>query len=66
MFNWTPRHLNATNVKYKFTLTELWDEGIDPQTFARSPPQTKLQNALITFHELPSKGFFCLVQPLKK
>jgi len=39
VFNWTPRHLNATNVEYEFTLTELWDEGIDPQTaFFTSPP----------------------------
>lgn len=39
VFNWTPRHLNATNVDYEFTLTELWDEGIDPQTaFQISPP----------------------------
>ena len=39
VFNWTPRHLNATNVQYEFTLTELWDEGIDPQTaFFTSPP----------------------------
>ncbi len=32
IFQWTPRHLNATNVSYEFTLTELWDNQMDPQT----------------------------------
>ena len=31
VFQWTPRHLNATNVSYEFTLTELWDNQMDPQ-----------------------------------
>ena len=39
IFNWTPRHLNATGVQYEFTLKELWDTGIDPQAaFLSSPP----------------------------
>ena len=38
-FTWTPRHLNATNVEYEFTLKELWDVSTDPQTeFIKSPP----------------------------
>ncbi len=38
-FTWTPRHLNATNVEYEFTLKELWDRTTDPQTdFLKSPP----------------------------
>jgi len=38
IFNWTPRHLNATNVQYEFTLKELWDTQIDPQAaFLVSP-----------------------------
>jgi len=38
IFNWTPRHLNATNVQYEFTLKELWDSHIDPQAaFVTSP-----------------------------
>ncbi|GGX29408.1 hypothetical protein GCM10007384_33310 [Aquimarina muelleri] len=38
-FTWTPRHLNATNVEYEFTLKELWDTNTDPQTdFLKSPP----------------------------
>lgn len=31
IFQWTPRHLNATNVSYEFTLTELWDNQMNPQ-----------------------------------
>ncbi len=31
VFQWTPRHLNATNVSYEFTLVELWDNQMDPQ-----------------------------------
>ncbi|MEM9685529.1 MAG: hypothetical protein AAF934_01235 [Bacteroidota bacterium] len=39
VFNWTPRHINATNIKYEFTLTEIWDTDIDPQAaFLSSPP----------------------------
>ncbi len=38
-FTWTPRHLNATNVEYEFTLKELWDRNTNPQTdFLKSPP----------------------------
>ncbi|WP_025741308.1 fibronectin type III domain-containing protein [Aquimarina pacifica] len=38
IFNWTPRHLNATNVQYEFTLKELWDTGMNPQAaFVVSP-----------------------------
>ncbi len=39
IFQWTPRHLNATNVQYEFTLAELWDEYMDPQAaFLASRP----------------------------
>ncbi|MDC1285516.1 hypothetical protein N8Z33_02390, partial [Flavobacteriaceae bacterium] len=38
IFNWTPRHLNATNVDYEFTIKELWDKGQNPQAaFLASP-----------------------------
>jgi hypothetical protein len=38
IFNWTPRHLNATNVQYEFTIKELWDTGMNPQAaFMVSP-----------------------------
>ncbi|WP_132066145.1 MULTISPECIES: fibronectin type III domain-containing protein [Aquimarina] len=39
IFQWTPRHLNATNVEYEFTLSELWDNGMNPQAaFLASRP----------------------------
>lgn len=39
IFQWTPRHLNATNVEYEFTLVELWDTHMDPQAaFLASTP----------------------------
>lgn len=31
LFQWTPRHLNATNVSYEFSLLELVDTFISPQ-----------------------------------
>ncbi|MFB9056642.1 hypothetical protein ACFFU9_07765 [Mariniflexile ostreae] len=38
IFQWTPRHANATNVSYEFELRELWDNQIDPQAaFLASP-----------------------------
>ncbi|WP_369049318.1 deaminase domain-containing protein [Tenacibaculum sp. UWU-22] len=38
IFQWTPRHTNATNVSYEFELRELWDNQIDPQAaFLASP-----------------------------
>ncbi len=46
VFQWTPRHLNATNVQYEFTLAELWDPKMDPQAaFLASRPlyQTTLR-----------------------
>ncbi|GAA4279015.1 EndoU domain-containing protein [Aquimarina mytili] len=39
VFDWTPRHLNATNVQYEFTISELWDTQMDPQAgFLASRP----------------------------
>ena len=39
VFQWTPRHLNATNVQYEFTLAELWNDRMDPQAaFLASRP----------------------------
>lgn len=39
IFQWTPRHLNATNVTYEFTLAEIWDTQMDPQAaFLASRP----------------------------
>ncbi|WP_160112230.1 hypothetical protein [Aquimarina sp. AU58] len=39
IFQWTPRHFNATNVEYEFVLSELWDNGMNPQAaFLASRP----------------------------
>jgi hypothetical protein len=51
IFQWTPRHLNATNVSYEFTLAELWDTQMDPQAaFLASRPlyqTTTFSNTLL-------------------
>jgi len=39
LFQWTPRHINVTNVEYEFSLVEIWDFTMDPQAvFLASPP----------------------------
>lgn len=32
VFQWTPRHLNVSNVEYEFSLVEIWDDYVNPQT----------------------------------
>ncbi|WP_299681690.1 fibronectin type III domain-containing protein [uncultured Tenacibaculum sp.] len=31
-FQWTPRHINVSNVEYEFSLVEIWDNNVNPQT----------------------------------
>lgn len=38
LFTWTPRHTNATNVQYEFTLKEIWDTRNPQATFLASVP----------------------------
>lgn len=39
VFQWTPRHLNVTNVEYQLDIVEVWDNQVDPQqAFLSSPP----------------------------
>lgn len=39
LFQWTPRHINVTNVEYELSIVEVWDYQVDPQTaFLSSPP----------------------------
>ncbi len=39
VFQWTPRHINVSNVEYELSIVEIWDDGVDPQTaFLSSPP----------------------------
>ncbi|TPN89251.1 fibronectin type III domain-containing protein [Aquimarina algicola] len=38
-FQWTPRHINVSNVQYELSIVEIWDQTIDPQAaFLASPP----------------------------
>ncbi len=38
IFQWTPRHTNATNVSYDFELRELWDVTMDPRAAFLAAP----------------------------
>ncbi|WP_108869405.1 fibronectin type III domain-containing protein [Aquimarina aquimarini] len=39
VFQWTPRHINVSNVAYEFSIVEIWDDRVDPQTaFLSVPP----------------------------
>lgn len=52
VFDWTPRHLNATNVEYEFIISELWDTQMDPQAaFLASRPlyQTKTRATTLLY-----------------
>ncbi|TDQ29740.1 fibronectin type III domain-containing protein [Tenacibaculum caenipelagi] len=31
-FQWTPRHINVSNVEYEFSIVEVWDNLVNPQT----------------------------------
>ncbi|WP_340201823.1 fibronectin type III domain-containing protein [Ascidiimonas sp. W6] len=38
-FQWTPRHINVSNVQYELSIAEIWDNTVDPQAaFLSSPP----------------------------
>ena len=56
IFQWTPRHINATGVSYEFELRELWDAGVDPQTaFLSSPNLYKGTTLSPTLHYGPGE-----------
>jgi len=39
VFQWAPRHINVSNVEYEFSIVEIWDDFVDPQTaFLSAPP----------------------------
>ena len=47
LFQWTPRHINVSNVQYELSIVEIWDQTMDPQAaFLASPPifQTTTSN----------------------
>ncbi|WP_108866376.1 fibronectin type III domain-containing protein [Aquimarina aquimarini] len=39
LFQWTPRHINVSNVQYELSIVEIWDQTMNPQAaFLGSPP----------------------------
>lgn len=39
VFQWTPRHINVSNVEYELSIVEIWDNYVDPQAaFFSMPP----------------------------
>jgi len=50
VFQWTPRHINVSNVQYELIIAELWDVNIDPQAaFLSSPPTFQTTTTQTTF-----------------
>ncbi len=50
VFQWTPRHINVSNVQYELTISEIWDLNIDPQAaFLSSPPIFQTTTTQTTF-----------------
>ncbi|MFS4491326.1 hypothetical protein [Maribacter sp. 2308TA10-17] len=52
VFQWTPRHINVSNVEYELSIVEIWDNQIDHQAaFLSSPPifQTTIPNTTYVY-----------------
>lgn len=50
VFQWTPRHINVSNVEYELSMVEIWDDMVDPQTaFLTSPPFFQTTTRTTTF-----------------
>ncbi|QCX40669.1 hypothetical protein FF125_20310 [Aureibaculum algae] len=52
LFQWTPRHLNVSNVEYEFSLVEIHDNVMSPDAiFVSSPPiyQTTTQTTMLLY-----------------
>ncbi|MAQ75873.1 MAG: hypothetical protein CL613_06030, partial [Aquimarina sp.] len=55
VFQWTPRHINVSNVQYELSIVEIWDDTVDPQTaFLTSPPIFQATTRANTFIYGPS------------
>ncbi|MCX2680553.1 fibronectin type III domain-containing protein [Galbibacter sp. EGI 63066] len=55
VFQWTPRHINVTNVEYELSLVEIWDNYVDPQAaFMASPPVFQTTTRSTTYVYGPS------------
>lgn len=70
VFQWTPRHINVSNVEYDFSIVEIWDDSVDPQTaFLSQAPiyETTTRNTSIFYGPdkpllLPEKRYAWRVQ----
>lgn len=52
LFQWTPRHINVSNVEYEFSLVEIHDNMMSPEAvFMSSPPiyQTTVQTTTLLY-----------------
>lgn len=52
LFQWTPRHINVSNVEYEFSLVEIHDNVMSPEAiFMSSPPiyQTTVQTTTLLY-----------------
>lgn len=59
VFQWTPRHINVTNVEYELSIVEIWDNYVDPQTaFLSSPPVFQTTTTATTYVYGPADPLF--------
>ncbi|MEX0274623.1 MAG: fibronectin type III domain-containing protein, partial [Flavobacteriaceae bacterium] len=74
VFQWTPRHINVSNVEYELTLVEIWDNHVDPQAaFLSSQPIFQTTTLATTYLYgpadpllLPDKNYAWRVQAVAK
>ncbi|MCK8524402.1 HNH endonuclease [Aquimarina sp. D1M17] len=59
VFQWTPRHINVSNVEYELSIVEIWDSYVDPQTaFLSSPPVFQTTTTATTYVYGPADPLF--------
>ena len=59
VFQWTPRHINVTNVEYELSIVEIWDTQVDPQqAFLSSPPVFQTTISATTYVYGPADPLF--------
>ncbi|WP_343488161.1 fibronectin type III domain-containing protein [Allomuricauda sp. d1] len=55
VFQWTPRHINVSNVQYELSIVEIWDNQVDPQqAFLSSPPIFQTTTTATTYVYSPA------------
>ncbi|WP_143017583.1 hypothetical protein [Kriegella aquimaris] len=59
VFQWTPRHINVTNVEYELSIVEIWDTQVDSQqAFLSSPPVFQTTTSATTYVYVPADPLF--------